>query len=152
MAGRILQAKDTINGKYGTAFAVINGSRYELFYLTKFEAKAQQHKSTISRLGAYWDGHKVTGAEGTWTSEMRYMTDVFREMISEAAKNNRTVYFDIHVSNDDPDSDAGRHADVYKNCTLDDVVLSQLDVNNTHLDETLSGTFDDYIPAERFKI
>ncbi len=152
MANRILQAKDTINGKYGTAFAVINGSRYELFYLKKFTATAKQHKSTISRLGAYYDGHKVVGAEGTWTAELRYVTDVFREMIVEADKSNKTIYFDLHISNDDPDSDAGRHSDVFKNCTLDDVILSQLDADNTSLDESLSGTFDDHIPADRFKL
>lgn len=152
MSNRILQAKDTINGKYGTAFAVINGSRYELFYLMNFTANAKQHKSTIERLGSYWDGHKVVGGEGTWSAELRYITDIFREMIAEAAKNHKTVYFDLHISNDDPDSDAGRHSDVYKNCTLDDVVLSKLDVKNTELNESLSGTFDDFIPAERFKL
>lgn len=148
---RILQSKDVINGKYGTAYAVIEDNRYELFYLIDFEAKATQHKSSIPRLGAYWDGHKVVGGQGKWTAKMRYITDIFRKMISEAARTHKTVYFDLQITNDDPDSAAGRHSDVYKACTLDEVVLSKLDVNNTHLDEDISGTFDDMIPAEQFK-
>lgn len=147
---RILQAKDTINGKYGTAYAVIEGSRVELFYLVDFEAKANQHKSTIPRLGAYWDGHKVVGAEGKWTANLRYITDQFRKMITEADRTHKTVYFDIYVTNDDPDSESGKHSDIFRNCTLDEVVMAKLDANSTHLDEALSGTFDDHTPGDRF--
>lgn len=148
---RILHAKDTINGKYGTAYAVIEGSRYELFYLVDIEAKVTQHKSTITRLGAYMDGHKVVGGEGKFTAKIRYITDIFRKMIHEANKTHRTVYFDLQITNDDPDTDAGRHSDVLKYCTLDETVLSKIDTNNTTLDETITGTFDDMISAEQFR-
>lgn len=148
---RVLRAKDTINGKYGTAFAVIEGNRYELFFLIDIKATVTQHKSSIPRLGAYFDGHKVVGGEGKWTANLRMVTDIFRKMIIEADKTHKTVYFDLQITNDDPDSAAGRHSDVLKDCTLDEIVMSQLDVNNTSLNEDISGTFDGIISAEQFQ-
>lgn len=147
---KVLHAKDAINGKYGSAYAVIEGSRYELFHLVDFEATVDQHKTNIPRLGAYLDGHKVVGGEGKFTGTMRYMTDVFRKMIHEAIRTKKTVYFDLQITNDDPDSAAGRHTDVYKYCTLDNQVMSKLDAKNTTLDESIAGTFDDVLSAEQF--
>lgn len=147
---KILKGKDVVNGKYGTAFAVIEDSRYELFEIVDFDGKANQHKSTIPRLGAFWDAHKVVGGEGKWTAKMRYVSDKFRKMISEADKTHKTVYFDLQITNDDPDSAAGRHSSVFKECTLDEISMAKLDAANTHLDESVSGTFDMYISAEEF--
>lgn len=148
----IMHAKEPIDGALGTAYATIDGRRYLLFQLKKFEAKYSKNKQEIKRLGTTTAGNRSSGVKGTWTATLYYNTDIFRKMMIDYANTGKDIYFDIQITNDDPNSSAGRHTTIYYDCNIDDVVLSKIDVDNNVLDEDIQGTFERADMPESFKV
>ena len=144
----IMHAKEPIDGREGSAYAIINGRRFLLMQLIDFEDTIQKTKTEIPRLGTTKTGNRSTGAKGTWTANLYYNTDIFRTIMLDYWKTGRDLYFDIQITNDDPNSNAGRH----KDCNLDAVSMSKLNVKNTILEEQISGTFEDILMPEAFNI
>ena len=61
------------------------------------------------------------------------------------------IYFDLQVTNDDPSSAAGRNTKIYKGCNLDEGLLQSFDAGGDTLEQTLSGTFEDFESPEKYK-
>ena len=142
---KTLNAPDTISGKEGRAYAKINGNNEELFMAKTIEANVEKNKSEIKAIGKRMTGHKTTGANGSGTMTLYYMTPLFRAMIKQWKETGVDVYFDMVVENDDQESSAGKQSTLLIGCNLDSVVLAKLDGDSDDaLDEDVDFTFEDF--------
>ena len=142
---KTLNAPDTISGKAGRAYAKINGNNEELFMAKTIEANVEKNKSEIKAIGKRMTGHKTTGANGSGSMTLYYMTPIFRAMIKQWKETGVDVYFDMVVENDDQESSAGKQSTLLIGCNLDSVVLAKLDGDSDDaLDEDVDFTFEDF--------
>lgn len=142
---KTLNAPDTISGKEGRAYAKINGNNEELFMAKTIEANVEKNKSEIKAIGKRMTGHKTTGANGSGSMTLYYMTPIFRAMIKQWKETGVDVYFDMVVENDDQESSAGKQSTLLIGCNLDSVVLAKLDGDSDDaLDEDVDFTFEDF--------
>ncbi len=142
---KTLNAPDTISGKEGRAYAKVNGNNEELFFAKTIEATVEKNKSEIKAIGKRMTGHKTTGANGSGSMTLYYMTPLFREMIKQWKKTGVDVYFDMVIENDDQESAAGKQSTLLIGCNLDSVVLAKLDGDSDDaLDEDVDFTFEDF--------
>ena len=142
---KTLNAPDTISGKEGRAYAKINGNNEELFMAKTIEANVEKNKSEIKAIGKRMTGHKTTGANGSGSMTLYYMTPLFRAMIKQWKETGVDVYFDMVVVNDDQESSAGKQSTLLIGCNLDSVVLAKLDGDSDDaLDEDVDFTFEDF--------
>jgi len=134
-----LNAPDTISGREGRAYAKINGNNEELFFAKSVEASVEKSKSEVKAIGKRMTGHKTTGANGTGSMTLYYLTPLFRQMLKEWKDTGADVYFDLVVENDDPASAAGKQS----------VLLMDGDSDDP-LDEDADFTFEDFDILEAF--
>ncbi|MEK3722312.1 phage tail tube protein [Paenibacillus sp. FSL H8-0034] len=142
-----LNARDTLSGQEGTAFATITGAdgakqNEEMFYVKKLEAKVEKDKTDIKTLGRRGTQHKANGWKGTGTMTIYYVTTLFRQMMLDYIGTGKDSYFDLKVTNEDPASAAGKQTVILKNVNLDSVIMASLDTDSTALEEEVSFTFD----------
>ena len=148
---KTLNAPDTISGKEGRAYAKVNGNNEELFFAKSVEASVEKSKSEGKAIGKRMTGHKTTGANGTGSMTLYYLTPLFRQMLKEWKDTGADVYFDLVVENDDPASAAGKQSVLLMGCNLDSVVLAKLDGDSDDpLDEDADFTFEDFDILEAF--
>ena len=148
---KTLNAPDTISGREGRAYAKINGNNEELFFAKSVEASVEKSKSEVKAIGKRMTGHKTTGANGTGSRTLYYLTPLFRQMLKEWKDTGADVYFDLVVENDDPASAAGKQSVLLMGCNLDSVVLAKLDGDSDDpLDEDADFTFEDFDILEAF--
>ena len=138
-----LQAKDTISGQEGRAYAIFSGRREEMFYVKNIEATAEKEKAEVKTLGRRGTQHKAIGWSGSGSMTIYYVTSVFRQMMYDYIKNGRDTYFDIMVVNEDPSSTIGKQVVTLKNVNLDSVIMAALDTEADALEEDVDFTFDD---------
>ena len=142
---RQLNAPDTISGKEGVAYAKINGNNEELFFAKAVSATVTKSKSTINAIGKRLTGHKTTGGDGTGTLTMYYLTPLFRTALQDWKRSGSDLYFDLVVTNSDPDTAAGEQTVLLQNVNLDETILTQLDgAAEDALEEEVPFTFEDF--------
>lgn len=142
---RELQAQDTISGKKGRAYVKVSGNNEELFFCKNVEATLKLLKSEIKAVGKFFVGHKVTGGNGTGSMTLYYLTPIFRNMATEYRRNQRTLYFDMVIENDDPESSAGKQVLLLTSVCLDSITLAKLDGDSDDaLEEDVDFTFEGY--------
>jgi hypothetical protein len=143
-----LNARDTINGQEGTAYATITNATTgaketeEMFYVKKLEGKVDKNKTEMKTLGKRGTQNKANGYKGTGTMTIYYVTSIFRKMMLDYMTTGKDTYFDIKVTNEDPSSATGKQTIILKNVNLDSVVMALLDTDSTALEEEISFTFD----------
>jgi len=137
------KAKDTISGQEGRAYANIDGSNEEMFYVKKLEATIEKQKAEMKALGRRGVQHKATGWKGSGTMTIYYATSKFRELMMKYITEGKDTYFDITVINEDPTSSIGKQEVVLKNVNLDKVIIAKVDTDSEMLDEDIDFTFDD---------
>ena len=142
---KTLNAPDTISGKEGRAYAKIDGNNEELFFAKTVEANVEKSKSEIKAIGKRMTGHKTTGASGSGSMTLYYLTPLFRNMVKTWKETGQDIYFDMVVENDDQESSAGKQSVLLIGCNLDSVVLAKLDGDSDDaLDEDVDFTFEDF--------
>lgn len=148
---KTLNAPDTISGREGRAYAKINGNNEELFFAKSVEASVEKSKSEVKAIGKRMIGHKTTGANGTGSMTLYYLTPLFRQMLKEWKDTGVDIYFDLVIENDDPASSAGKQSILLMGCNLDSVFLAKLDGDSDDpLDEDADFTFEDFDILEAF--
>ena len=148
---KTLNAPDTISGREGRAYAKINGNNEELFFAKSVEASVEKSKSEVKAIGKRMTGHKTTGANGTGSMTLYYLTPLLSQMLKEWKDTGVDVYFDLVVENDDPASSAGKQSILLMGCNLDSVVLTKLDGDSDDpLEEDADFTFEDFDILEAF--
>jgi len=142
---RELNAADTISGKDGRAYAKINGNNEEMYYAKSIVIKLSRNKSLINSIGKHLSGHKATGGEGTGTMTLYYLSPLFRDLMAEWAKSGKDVYFDMVMTNADPNSAAGEQTILVKGVNLDEITLAQLDASTDDaLEEEITFTIEGF--------
>lgn len=142
---KTLNSPDTISGKEGRAYAKIGGNNEELFFAKKVEANVEKAKSEIKAIGKRMTGHKTTGANGSGSMTIYYLSPLFRQMLKTWKETGADVYFDMVIENDDQESSAGKQTVLLMSCNLDSVVLAKLDGDSDDaLDEDVDFTFEDF--------
>ena len=142
---KAMQAQDAINGKEGRAYAKIDGNNEELFFAKTVEATVEKSKSEVKSIGKRMTGHKTTGANGTGSMTLYYVTPIFRQMVIDWKRTGKDIYFDMVVENDDQESDAGKQSVLLMGVNLDSVILAKLDGDSDDpLDEDVDFTFEDF--------
>ena len=142
---KTLSAPDTISGKEGRAYAKIDGNNEELFYAKTIEATIETSKSVVKAIGKRMTGHKTTGASGSGSMTLYYLSPLFRQMVKTWKETGRDLYFDLVVENDDQESAAGKQSMLLMDCNLDSVILAKLDGDSDDaLDEDADFTFEDF--------
>ena len=142
---RKLHARDTVAGNKGVAYAKINGNNEELFYAKAISASVAKSKSQIKAIGKSMTGHKTTGAEGTGTMTLYYLSPLFRNALQEWKRTGKDLYFDLVITNNDEESAAGEQSVLLIDCNLDETILAQLDGSTEDaLEEEAPFTFEDF--------
>lgn len=139
----LLEAKDTISGREGRAFAQIDGKNEEMFYVKTLEAKIEKQKAEVKVLGSRSVQHKAAGWTGTGSMTIYYMTPLFRNMMLDYIKHGKDTNFIIQITNEDPMSSIGTQTVCLKNVNLNSVVMAKLDTESDVLEEEVEFTFDD---------
>lgn len=140
-----ISSMDTLSGKEGRAYAKINGNNEEMFYARSINAKVEKSKGQVKAIGKRMVGHKTTGAEGTGSMTIYYLSPMFREQLAEWKRTGVDAYFDMVVENSDPASSAGTQTVLLSDVNLDSTVLAMLDGDSDDpLQEDVDFTFEDF--------
>ena len=146
-----LRGLSGVSGKEGRAFATIDGENVDLFFAKSVNASVSKHKSTVKAIGKRLDGHKTSGGEGTGSMTIYYMTPYFRTMLREYLDTGIDFYFNMTISNTDPETSAGSQTALLIDCNLDSVMIAQLDADTDDpLEEDMDFTFEDFRILEEF--
>ncbi|MDH6371758.1 hypothetical protein M2444_003557 [Paenibacillus sp. PastF-3] len=145
-----LEAKDTISGQEGRAFATINGQVEEMFYIKTIEASVEKTKAEVKTLGRRGVQHKTTGWSGSGSMTIYYVTSRFRQLMIDYIKTGRDTNFDITITNEDPGSTIGAQTVTLLGVNLDSVVMVSLDTESDALEEDIDFTFEDIDMGQSF--
>ena len=145
-----LQARDTISGQEGRAYAKIGGENHEMFYIKSLEATVEKSKVEVKTLGRRGTQHKANGWNGTGSMTIYYVTSRFRQLMRDYVKNGVDTYFDIDIVNEDPNSSIGKQTVTLSGVNLDSVIIAKLDTEADLLDEEVAFTFEDFEISEPF--
>lgn len=147
-----MKSRDTISAKLAECFITINGNRYNFMQMIDFEAKVDKKKTKVPILGRIMEGNKTVGLSGTFSGTAYYNQSIFRQALLEYKNTGIDAYFEIQVTNKDPESAAGRQTLVFMDCNTDGGILSKFDADGEYLDEEISGTFEDFKMPESFAL
>lgn len=145
-------SKDAIAGVWGECYITLDGKRYNFMTAIKFEAKYTKNKAKLPILGRVTKGNKATSAEGTGTITIYYNTSMIREVLEKYQNTGEDLYFDIEVSNQDPNSKAGRQTILIQGCNLDGGIIGQFDANGEYMEEEVPFTFENWILKNKFNV
>lgn len=146
-----MNAQDAVSSQLACAYATINGERHLLFQAKSFEANFKKNKKKVAILGRTAEGNKSSGWAGTFKLTIYHNTELFNDMFERYKNTGEDIYFDLQVTNEDPTSAAGRNTKIYKDCNLDEGKLQSFDAAGDFLEQTLSGTFEDFESPEKYK-
>lgn len=147
-----MKSRDTISAKLAECFITINGNRYNFMQMIDFEAKVNKKKTKVPILGRIMEGNKTVGLSGTFSGTAHYNQSIFRQALLEYKNTGIDAYFEIQVTNEDPESAAGRQTLVFMDCNTNGGILSKFDADGEYLDEEISGTFEDFKMPESFAL
>ncbi len=150
MMENTMNAIDAIYGALAECYVTLDGNRYSLMQMVNFDSHFKTNIVDVPILGRISKGHKTTGGSGTWSGTAHYNTSIFRLWILNYKKTGILAPFDIQVTNEDESASVGRQTIILRDCLLDDVTLAKFDASDATLDESLSGTFDDFEIPEVF--
>lgn len=136
-----LLEQDSLNGKSGSAYAIINGENVEMFGLKKFESNAEFQESDFKVVGTNLVQKKTNGVSLTGTATVYYGTPVFLNMLTEYLKTGKLPLFTFQITNDDEGSTVGRQVVALYNVKLQKVPIALLDADAEVLTEEISFSF-----------
>ena len=147
-----LNGWNAISGKEGRAYAKIDGNNEEMFCAKSVEATVKKSKGRVKAIGKRMVGHKTTGAEGTGSMTLYYLSPLFRSKLDEWKRTGVDAYFDMLIENTDPESSAGNQRVLLRGVNLDSTVLAKLDGDSDDpLEEDADFTFEDFEILESFQ-
>ena len=147
-----MRGRDALSAKMAECFLTINGNRYNFMQMIDFEAKFEKTKMEVPVLGRTGTGNKASGWKGTFSATAHYNQSIFRELMVRYKDSGEDVYFEIQVTNDDATSKAGRQTLVFLDCNTDGGILAKFDADGEYLDESIEGTFEDFMMPESFRL
>lgn len=146
-----MRAQDAISASLADCYVTIDGNRYHFMQAIKLEAKIEKNKTEVPILGKTGKGNKSTSWKGTGSATFHYNTSVFRNLLHRYKETGEDVYFDIQVTNEDPNSSVGRQTVILQDCNINGGILAKFDAGAEYLDEDLDFTFENFELAEKFQ-
>lgn len=144
--------KDVLHAKLAKCFITIGTNRYNFMQAKNLEANFEIEKSDLNILGRMATSSRPVRWKGSGTAEFRMNTSIFREIMYEFQKTGKITYFDMQITNFDPNSQASHQTIILKNCTIDGGVLAKFDVDGEWLEEEMDFTFEAFEMPEKFKM
>ena len=148
----IMRGNDYISGKEGSVQGIIQGRVVDLFYIKTFEANVEFKKSEQTPIGSRFTVHKISGAMGSGSMTISYVTSEFRALASQYLKTGQYPYITLIITNEDPDSSAGKQVVSLYDVSFDSMPFGKLDSEAEVLDEDLDFTFSGLDLTESFSI
>lgn len=136
-----LLEQDSINGKSGKAFAIIDGVVEEIFGLKKFESNAEFQLADFTVVGTNVTQKKVKGVTMTGSATIYYGTPIFLEMLQNYLKTGVLPYFTFQITNDDQSTSVGKQVVALYNVKLDKVPIALLDDSADFLTAEITFSF-----------
>lgn len=151
----IMRAQDAIAASLAECYVEIVDSsgvkkRFNFAQATNVEIKMDKNKKEIDILGSTVKGNKATSWKGTGSATFYYNTSVFTKIMYEYKQTGKDIYFDMFITNDDPNSAAGRQEIIVKKCNLDGAVLAKFDAGGDVLTTDMNFTFEDWEIGSEF--
>lgn len=146
-----MKGSDAISAKLAECFITIKGRRYNFGNIIDFEAPIEKNKVEVPILGKLMTSHKTVGMSGTFSGTMHYNQSIFRQLLIDYKNTGVDTYFEIQITNEDPQTELGRQTLVLKQCNLDGGMLTKFDADGEYLEEDIDGTFEDFTMPEKFK-
>lgn len=142
MANAIL-SKDTISGKEGKAYAIIDNQYQQILGLKKYECKAQIQKSSVSQVGTPIEQDKLKGLKWAVSLDYYYGTPIWTKIIMEYKRTG--IFPDIKLVsiNNDKQSSYGQQEVMVKGFIPDEVIISSLDEATASLEASMGGSASD---------
>ncbi|MBB6632760.1 phage tail tube protein [Cohnella thailandensis] len=146
-----MRESDAISGKQAKAYATINGRVEELFYAKSIEATIEKNKVDVPVLGKTNTGSRSAGWKGSGTLTVYYVTSVFRQLMRNFVKTGQDFWFDLQITNEEPNSGSGKQTAMLMGCNLDSIIAAKFDATSDDmLDEEMPFTFSDYDLIDQF--
>lgn len=145
-----MKGRDTLSAKLAECFVTWNGRRYNFGQMIDLEVEFEKNKVEVDILGKLGTSHKSIGWSGTFSGTMHYNQSVFRRMLLEFKNTGIDPYFEMQITNEDPQSTIGRQTIVVKDCNLDGGLLAAFDAAGDTLEESVEGTYEDFDMPEEF--
>lgn len=147
-----MHAKDALHAKLAQCFITIGTNRYNFMQAKNLEANFEMDKSEINILGRMAKGNRSTSWKGTGSATFYMNTSIFREIMYEFQKTGKITYFDIQITNYDPNSAADRQTIILKDCCIDGGTLAKFDADGEWLEEDMDFTFESFEMPEKFSL
>lgn len=138
---------ESIRGSLGEAYAEIDGNRYYLASVKKFEAKSKLNVERYNTLGTTHAQAKGGQLEGEFECTLYYNFSTLRKLHIKFQDEGIMPVVNIQIVNNDPNTIAtlGRKSYTFTNCIFEELVMAILDVENNAMEEEVSGTYDKVI-------
>lgn len=149
MSNAIL-ARDTINGKEGKAYAIIDNEYKQILGLRKFECKASIQKSDVSQVGTPIEQKKLKGLQWNVTLDYYYGTPIWTQLIMRYKKTHNFPDVKIVAINNDAQSSYGKQEVMIKGFVPDEVLVASLDESTSSLEASMGGSASDCDVLDEF--
>lgn len=138
---------ETIRGSLGEAYAEIDGQRYYLASVKKFEAKSKLNVEKYPTLGTTHLQGKGGQLEGSFEATLYYNFSTLRKLHIKFQDEGIMPVVNIQIVNDDPVASAriGRKSYTFTNCIFEELTMALLDLENNAMEEEVSGSYDKVI-------
>lgn len=150
MANVVMKGSDVLSAKKAECLITIGDRRYNFGQMIDFEAPIEKNKVVVPILGKVMDSHKTISMSGTFSGTMHYNQSVLRQLIIDYKNTGIDTYFEIQITNEDPETSLGRQTIILKDANLDGITLAKFDADGEYLDEDVEGTFEDFVMPESF--
>lgn len=153
MSWEYMKANDTISGKEGELYAVVNGKVRMVAECKSIISKIAKTKTEFKALGQRGTQHKAMGWSGTGTLVIHYATSYWADMMIRYAKTGEDIYFTLQIINSDPSNKAkiGSQKIILSDVNMDEAEIAKLDVDADFLDQSMNFTFSGVDIIEKFK-
>ena len=146
-----MKVSDVISAKMATCYIEIDGERHEAMNAKSFKAEYSLDKVDVPLLGRMDTPKKIKGMSGSGSATFYDVSSRFKKAVLEFKKTGKLPYFNAYITNEDPQSGAGKQEMVFKNCLFDKITLASFDVNGEFLEQELDFTFEDSEMPQEFK-
>lgn len=145
-----MKGRDVISAKLAECYVTHQGRRYNFGQMIDLEVTFEKNKSEVDILGKLGTSHKTYGWSGAFSGNMHFNQSVFRRMLLEYKNTGIDPYFEMQITNHDPQSPVGRQTIIIKDCNLDSGLLAAFDAAGEDLQESVEGTYEDFQMPEEF--
>ena len=147
---KFLFESDALNGREGSAFIDIEGTVTHLFNFVNLNVKANVDVSDFLVVGTRKKQKKSTTIELSGSMTVYYGSATWTKIMADYIKTGKVSYFDLTVTNDDPNTTVGKQIIQVHKCQITTADIIKLDASSAALDQSVSFYALDFTVIEEF--